>query len=54
MDLLLPAWKELVSLFNRKRISPVIGKIFPFEKVVDAHTYLQDRQSIGKVLLKVG
>jgi len=44
---------QLLQLYNRKKIDPVIGKIFPFDEVVQAHTYLQSRKSVGKVLLQV-
>jgi NADPH:quinone reductase-like Zn-dependent oxidoreductase len=52
-DLFRSAASELLSLFRRGKIAPVIGRIFPFEEVVEAHAFLQSRQSIGKVLLRV-
>lgn len=47
------AGRQLARLYDRKRIDPVIGKVFAFDDVVAAHTYLQSRESIGKVVLKV-
>lgn len=51
---LMRAGTELLRLFRTKKIDPLIGKVFPFEQVVDAHTYLQGRHSVGKVVLSVG
>lgn len=48
------AGKELLKLFTRRRISPVIDRVFPFDRIAEAHAYLQGRQSKGKVLLRLG
>jgi NADPH:quinone reductase-like Zn-dependent oxidoreductase len=47
------AGAQLLDLFKKKRISPYIGKVFPFEQIVDAHSFLQSRKSVGKVVLSV-
>jgi len=39
------------SIIEKGHLSPVIGKIFPFEQADQAHTYIQDRKNFGKVLL---
>jgi NADPH:quinone reductase-like Zn-dependent oxidoreductase len=31
----------------------LVGKVFPFEQIVDAHEFLQMRHSVGKVVVKV-
>ena len=33
-------------------LKPNIDKIFPYEKVGEAHEYIQNKQARGKVLLK--
>jgi NADPH:quinone reductase-like Zn-dependent oxidoreductase len=43
----------MVQLYNRGILKPVIGKVFTFDKIVEAHTYLQMRQSVGKVVVTV-
>ena len=43
--------KNLVNLINKYDIHPIIDKIFPFEKVADAHRHIQNRKNFGKVLL---
>ncbi len=45
---------ELTSLYERGVLRPYIGKTFPFEDIVAAHRELQTRQSVGKVVVRVG
>ncbi len=35
-------------------IKPVVGKVFPFEDVAEAHAFVESRRSVGKVLLRHG
>jgi NADPH:quinone reductase-like Zn-dependent oxidoreductase len=44
---------EAISLLKKGVVNPVIGTVFPFEKLPEAHTFLQSRKSIGKVLIRV-
>jgi NADPH:quinone reductase-like Zn-dependent oxidoreductase len=50
---------RLQAIFERLRafiadqgIKPVVGKIFPFEDVAEAHAFVESRSSVGKVLLR--
>ena len=45
------ARKDLMGWISEGKISPHVDKVFPSEKVSDAHNYIQDRKNIGKVLL---
>ena len=45
------ARKDLMIWIDEGKISPHVDKVFPSEKVSDAHHYIQDRKNIGKVLL---
>ena len=45
------AIKDLMGWISEGKISPHVDKVFPSEKVSDAHHYIQDRKNIGKVLL---
>ena len=45
---------ELLRFYRRGVLKPVIGRIFPFEEIVEAHRFLQTRQSVGKVVVRVG
>lgn len=41
------------SLFEQKKLVPVLDRTFPVEDVVAAHTYLETQANIGKVVLKI-
>ena len=32
-------------------LKPHVDNVFPFEKVAEAHTYIEERRNIGKVVL---
>ncbi len=42
---------QIISWYDEALFRPTIDKTFPFNKVVEAHHYLQDRQNFGKILL---
>ena len=42
---------ELLDLHSAGVLKPVIGKVFPFDQMVEAHRYLQTRKSVGKVVV---
>jgi NADPH:quinone reductase-like Zn-dependent oxidoreductase len=44
---------ELLKLYDRGALRPVVGKVFPFSEMVEAHRFLQTRQSTGKVVIRV-
>jgi tumor protein p53-inducible protein 3 len=39
--------------FTDGRLRPVIDRVFPLEKVAEAHRYMEQNQNIGKIILKV-
>jgi len=43
--------KEVIELNEEGVIAPKIGKIFPFTEIGEAHKYLEERKSIGKVVV---
>ena len=45
------ATRELLELWSGRRIRPVVGAEFPLADVEDAHTLVQSRHSVGKVVL---
>jgi NADPH:quinone reductase-like Zn-dependent oxidoreductase len=47
-----PIIEKLLMLLEFGEIKPVICKIFPLTKVVDAQNYLTDERPAGKILLK--
>jgi NADPH:quinone reductase-like Zn-dependent oxidoreductase len=44
---------EIFRLYAAGKIKPVIGKTFPLAEAAAAHTYIQERKNIGKVVLTV-
>ncbi len=48
-----PAWKRLSAWAAEGHLHPVIGQVFPMEKVVEAYRLLQAGKNLGKVVLKI-
>jgi NADPH2:quinone reductase len=46
-------WRDLTSFVHRHQIRPVIGAVFPFEKIAAAHELMESRQSYGKIVIRV-
>ena len=44
---------ELLTWYRLGALRPLVGKVFPFREIVDAHRYLQNRQSVGKVVVRM-
>lgn len=49
---LLTVFERLRAFVTEQEIRPVIGRVFPFEGVAEAHALIESRQSVGKVLLR--
>ena len=47
------AAEELLRLYDLGVLKPLIGKVFPFNDIVEAHRALQTRQTVGKVVVLV-
>jgi NADPH:quinone reductase-like Zn-dependent oxidoreductase len=45
--------RPLAKLLGDGDIKPLVGKVFPMEQAPEAHRFLQERQNIGKVVLRV-
>lgn len=48
----LPVIMRVLDMVNSGAVKPVIGATFPLEQAVDAFNYMQNRQNIGKVVIK--
>lgn len=44
---------ELREFVVAKGLKPIVGKVFDFEELPDAHAFMESRQSVGKLLVKV-
>ena len=38
---------------NPEVTRPVVDKVFPFDKALDAYAYLESQKHVGKVVIKV-
>ena len=47
-------WTELMAFTHLHGIVPVIGKEYEFEELPQAHAFLESRESVGKVVVKMG
>lgn len=43
--------REVGELWHAGKITPVVGKVFPYTQAADAHRYMQERKNIGKIVL---
>ena len=48
------AMRKLLVWYEKGIVRPVIGGEYPFEKIQEAHRFLQSRKSIGKIVVTVG
>ena len=46
--------KKLLGWYAKGVLKPVVGAVYPFEKIQEAHEFLQSRRSVGKVVVTLG
>lgn len=46
-------WDELKNFIEEKKLKPIVGKTFAFDKLAEAHTWIESRSSTGKVVVTV-
>lgn len=52
-EIMEPAWKQLSEWIEERKLTPVIGEVFPLERAVEAYKLLQEGKNYGKVVLRV-
>jgi NADPH:quinone reductase-like Zn-dependent oxidoreductase len=40
-------------MIEKKRLQPIVDRIFPLEQAGDAHRYIETKRAQGKVVLQV-
>ena len=50
-DLVKAATEEIMSLWAEGAVRPVVGATFPLAEAADAHRLIEERRSVGKVVL---
>jgi len=48
-----PAWKQLSEWIGQRKLTPVIGHVFPLARAVEAYKLLQEGKNYGKIVLKI-
>jgi NADPH2:quinone reductase len=48
-----PAWKQLWEWIGQRKLTPVIGAVFPLERAIEAYKLLQEGKNYGKVVLTI-
>ncbi|WP_462248544.1 quinone oxidoreductase family protein [Ekhidna sp.] len=46
-------WDELYKFTKDNNLKPIVGKVFDFSDLPDAHTYMESRDSVGKIVIKL-
>jgi NADPH2:quinone reductase len=52
-EIMQPAWNQLSEWISQRKLTPVIGQVFPLDQAVEAYKLLQAGKNYGKVVLKV-
>jgi NADPH2:quinone reductase len=52
-EIMEPAWHQLSEWITQRRLTPVIGGVFPLERAREAYKLLQEGKNYGKVVLKI-
>ena len=50
-DVVQEATREVLSLWEAGAVKPLVGATFPLEQAPDAHRLIEERKSVGKVVL---
>ena len=44
---------DLLGAIDRGALKPIVDRIFPFDGIADAHTYMLSDAQIGKIVLTI-
>lgn len=44
--------REVLALYEKGEIKPIVGKEYPYTQLAEAHEFLASRQSVGKLAIK--
>ncbi|MDH3270439.1 MAG: zinc-binding dehydrogenase [Gemmatimonadota bacterium] len=47
-------WSALTTFTARHGLRPVVGRVFAFEELPEAHRFMESRESVGKLVVRVG
>ncbi len=46
-------WEELHAFTIDNKLKPVVGKVFQFSDLPDSHNFMESRDSVGKIVVKI-
>jgi NADPH:quinone reductase len=52
-EVMQPAWTQLSEWIAQRKLTPVIGQVFPFDRAAEAYKLLQEGKNYAKVILKI-
>jgi NADPH2:quinone reductase len=52
-EIMEPAWDQLSQWIAQRKLTPVVGHIFPLDRATDAYKLLQAGRNYGKIVLKI-
>jgi NADPH2:quinone reductase len=52
-EIMKPAWSQLSEWIAQRKLTPVVGQVFPLDRAVEAYKLLQEGKNYGKVVLKI-
>jgi len=50
-EIMEPAWNQLSEWITQRKLTPVIGQVFPLDRTIEAYKLLQEGKNYGKVVL---
>ncbi|WP_420315753.1 quinone oxidoreductase family protein [Ekhidna sp.] len=52
-DLTADIWEELFAFTEKHNLKPVVGEVFDFSELPKAHSFMESRDSVGKLIIKL-
>jgi NADPH2:quinone reductase len=52
-EIMAPAWTQLSAWIREKKLTPVIGEVFPLDRAVEAYKQLEAGKNYGKLVLRM-
>jgi NADPH:quinone reductase len=52
-EIMEPAWLQLSEWIAQRKLTPVIGQVFPLDRAIEAYKLLQEGKNYGKLVLKI-
>ncbi|MEQ9467299.1 MAG: zinc-binding dehydrogenase [Ekhidna sp.] len=47
-------WEELSAFTSKNNLKPIVGKVFKFSELPMAHSFMESRDSVGKIVIRLG